>query len=742
MEKSFDAVIIGAGLGGLTAGACLAKNGKRVLVLEQHYIPGGCATGFKRKDYLVEVGLHEIDGIPDENDMKFQLFKMLGIADEISFVPAKEFFGLLYGNKEFSFPHGVEQTTRTLIEKFPGDEKGIRKFIKIGLGLLKEIERLPHSKWLQTLLMPVFPLLYPNLVKTANANLGDWLDKNIKSEELKLLLCSNLGYYHDDPYTLSLFYFCVAQMGYIKNGSCFIKGGSQHLSDTLAGVITSNGGQVLTGKKVIEVINENGKATGVSYRDTFNDAIPAARVQAQVVISNIAIPLLQQLLPSAERQLFYNKYGKYTLACSLTSIYIGFNTDLKKWGNKYYSTFIKNENVLSLKELYPNATGDWRSRGFVFVDYSQVDAALCPNGKTLGVITFIDYLKNWEQPNEYEYRQKKEEVTKIFIDRLEEKMPGITAFIDFVEMGTPKTIQRYTLNPSGTPYGFAQLPRQAGKKRPQSKSPVKGLYLTGAWAFPGGGFNPAMMSGYMCSMSLLSKQLKKSSAGDSAMINDERIVPLLQTKTIATNTIELTFKKPEGFVYNAGQYVVLKINEPKYTELDMPIRSLSVVSHPDEATLRFAVRLGASSYKKSLQAMQPGSMATIYGPMGNFKINDLNRPVVFLVAGIGITPVIPLLKELDKQNCQHSIHLFYCNKTLEAAAYHEDILKIKTGITCKNVCTATECRVNIDIVKEYLVDMSKYDFYIVGTSDFLRSMHTMLAGAGVQRNNIFADDFG
>jgi all-trans-retinol 13,14-reductase len=60
--KNYDVIIIGGGLGGLTAGAKLAKEGKKVLLIEQHYIPGGCATTFKRKDYIMEVGLHELDG--------------------------------------------------------------------------------------------------------------------------------------------------------------------------------------------------------------------------------------------------------------------------------------------------------------------------------------------------------------------------------------------------------------------------------------------------------------------------------------------------------------------------------------------------------------------------------------------------------------------------------------------------------------------------------------------------------
>ena len=80
----FDIVVIGGGLGGLTAGAKLAKEGRKVLLLEQHDRPGGCATTFKRKGFTIEVGLHEMDGM-DGRDMKTRIFRDLGVFDHCTF---------------------------------------------------------------------------------------------------------------------------------------------------------------------------------------------------------------------------------------------------------------------------------------------------------------------------------------------------------------------------------------------------------------------------------------------------------------------------------------------------------------------------------------------------------------------------------------------------------------------------------------------------------------------------------
>ena len=97
--------------------------------------------------------------------------------------------------------------------------------------------------------------------------------------------------------------------------------------------------------------------------------------------------------------------------------------------------------------------------------------------------------------------------------------------------------------------------------------------------------------------------------------------------------------------YKAGQYAILSLNNPRYTELDMPLRPLSMVSHPDEDTLQFAMRLSDSSFKKSVAAMAIGETATIFAPMGNFTLKAKNKRIVFLASGIGITPVTP-----DAQN--------------------------------------------------------------------------------------------
>ena len=102
-----DVIIIGAGLGGLTAGAKLAKEGWRVLVLEQHDRPGGCATTFRRGDYTMEVGLHEMDGL-HPGDMKNRIFDDLGVSSQVEFLPVPEFYRFLNDRLDLVVPHDPE----------------------------------------------------------------------------------------------------------------------------------------------------------------------------------------------------------------------------------------------------------------------------------------------------------------------------------------------------------------------------------------------------------------------------------------------------------------------------------------------------------------------------------------------------------------------------------------------------------------------------------------------------------
>jgi all-trans-retinol 13,14-reductase len=128
---------------------------------------------------------------------------------------------------------------------------------------------------------------------------------------------------------------------------------------------------------------------------------------------------------------------------------------------------------------------------------------LAPPGKSVGTICCIDYLKDWEDLDRTTYISKKEQVAWTLIKRLEKLIPGVGNIIEYYEVGTPYTLKRYTHNPGGAVYGFAQTPSR--KVIDTSKLPDN-LHFASAWGKTGGGFSGAIYGGYLCAISMLRKK--------------------------------------------------------------------------------------------------------------------------------------------------------------------------------------------------------------------------------------------
>lgn len=609
----YNTIIVGSGLAGLTAGATLSKFGKKVLLLEQHHKPGGCATTFKRGDFIIEVGLHEMSGLVEGGTIR-NIFKMLEVDKNVEFLQVPEFYGVLSDKEDFVFPHGFDTATKALVDKYSEEERAIKKFIKLLAGIRKEAMNLPRSPLKRKLIYPLMPLLYPNLVTATRHSVGSWLDKHIKSEELKLDLTAHVAYWGDDPYTLSMFYFGLPFAGFIESGGYFIKGGSQKLSDHLAAFIEKQGGTVLLGKKAEKIITENGKATGVTFRDVFNKEEDPITITSDNVLANAAIPAVPVLLDEPYASTLKRMIGSYPDSTSLLCLYFGFNQKLDQFGVKYYSNFIKGEDVKTLKDVHPNQLGDWDKRSFIFVDYGKVDAGLAPPDKSEGVICAVDQLKYWENLSDEAYKAKKEEVAQILIRRLEEKFPGIVETIEYYEVSTPKTIKRFTANPSGAVYGFAQTLELTASKRFRNNFLIPNLYFASAWAFPGGGFEGSVTGGFLAALQMNKDKIWSDT--DTEKYSDDRIVKLNSSKKVDEDTVELTFEKPEGFKNEKGQYAILNLKKPKVTELDLPYRWLPLASNGEDEQLRFQIKKDGSSFSKSCERLAVGDEAIVFGPMG------------------------------------------------------------------------------------------------------------------------------
>ncbi|MFD2724673.1 phytoene desaturase family protein [Hyunsoonleella rubra] len=329
-------------------------------------------------------------------------------------------------------------------------------------------------------------------------------------------------------------------------------------------------------------------------------------------MANCAIPLVPNMLAEPHASSLKQKINTHTNSCSLLNIYVAFKTNIEAIGVKHYSNYFRGVDVKSLKDVHPNHKGDWDKRSFIFVDYGKVDAQLGPANKSVGSICSVDYLKDWEDLTKEAYKAKKEEVAQTLFQRLENRFPGFIDSIEYYEVSTPKTIKRYTSNPNGSVYGYAQTKLQSASKRLRNNFLIPNLYFASAWAFPGGGFEGSIMGGFLTALQM--KKDKIWSECDNQKYVDERVVELLDHNMIDDTTIQLDFEKPVGYHPKNGQYAIFKLLDPKEIELDLPYRWLPVASDATEDSLRFHIKTDKSSFSKSCELLDIGDKALVLVP--------------------------------------------------------------------------------------------------------------------------------
>jgi phytoene dehydrogenase-like protein len=334
-------------------------------------------------------------------------------------------------------------------------------------------------------------------------SIGQFLDEIITHEDLKLVLLGNLGYYHDDPYSLSWFYYLSAQNSNYGGRSNYIQGGSQQLSNALADIIRENGGEVRLNSLVTSLLYERGLPAGVAWSDNKGRERKDHRAMAGDIIVNGALPnLTRGMLNETDSRKLSGALQDTRTGASLLTVYYGFNKPLREVGNSNYAWFVYDESVRTQAGILPNNHSDFSTRNFTLVDYSQVDARLAPEGKGVGAVCALDYPEDWEGLEREEYLRMKADVADSITERCEGLIPGFRDAVEYVEVATALTVERFTLNPAGAVYGFAQHPN-----RPVDYLDAlpENVHIASAWGKLGGGFSGAFINGYQTAEALLKR---------------------------------------------------------------------------------------------------------------------------------------------------------------------------------------------------------------------------------------------
>jgi phytoene dehydrogenase-like protein len=535
MDAHYDAIVIGSGLAGLTAGALFAKQGKRVLVLERHDKFGGAATVYHRKKIGIEVGLHEMDGM-DEEDPKFQTWTELGLWDRVETIRLPEFYGVKTRSDGpvFCLPEGLAAAEAALCTQFPEQQKALRHYFQESVRVRRGFSALSGTRMSLAWWLLSFPRFLYGLIRANTTDVATYFDDLFgDNEALKKILAANLSYYSDNPERMPKSMFLMTQGSFYVGGSHYIKGGSQALSDALIDIIVEAGGEARTLRCVTQIVTEGKRAIGVEHvkaqsivkqqlarhrsfeeghladfnHQLAHKADDVRKAFAPVIFGNAAPPVLKALLPAPLADEFYQPHRDKPVSQSCFTLYLGLNKNPQTFGLTYYSTFIFSAGQKTFRDskhdcrMFAREPAAYCGQlpGYVITDYNRIDSGLNEAERYFICVAGLDHIDNWQHLSEQAYYQRKALWQQALIDDVDQHYPGIKDAIIYQDFGTARTVRDYLNTPGGaiigyeltTPYPFKGKLRDS---TPSCSTAVKGLYLASAFAMAGG-FSGAMTSG-------------------------------------------------------------------------------------------------------------------------------------------------------------------------------------------------------------------------------------------------------
>lgn len=481
----FDAVVVGAGNGGLTAALSLARNGLQTLLVEKHNIPGGCATSFLRGRFEFEVALHQLSGLGRaENPGPLRTFLQgLGVLDKVEWVEMENLYRVVVpGQLDVTLKADREEMVNALVARFPKEEQGIRGFVDLLYNFFYQVIQAFFLRDKEA-----SKEKYPLVAKYALKTTEEVFNQYFKDPALKLALGVYWPYMGLPPSRLSFIDFASLLFSYLEWKPYHIKGGSQALSNAILEMFLQAGGKVLFNTKVSEILVKEGRVIGVRLED---DRV----VRTDYVVSNAStVSTYTELIdPSCVPREQIEILGGSNIGPSAFTMFLGMDKTPEELGINEATIFVCPHLDMdlmwsSMKQVETDEDG------IIISTYNVSDPDASPPGTSQIAIASLKYGEAWLSVPPEQYYDTKYRCAQAILDRVEKIFPGFINHIEEMEIATPLTHFRYLGTPGGAIYGFDQYVKDSNMFVPPV-SPIKGLYFAGAWA-GSGGFQPTLMSG-------------------------------------------------------------------------------------------------------------------------------------------------------------------------------------------------------------------------------------------------------